>query len=328
MKQIAFISALVFGTIFYVSAQVAPLKFSKDKTFKIVQFTDLHAIPGDKRSDPAFACMRNVLAVEKPDLVVVTGDIIYASPADENLRKVLRVIDSTQTPFVITFGNHDHEQGMSNAQLFKVAQEFKYFIGQTDEGAKGVGDCDIMVRSSDNKRNAVVLYCFDSRQYSGLKDVKGYNYIHLDQINRYVANSAKYTAENGGSPMAALAFFHIPLPEYRDASSNQDASLYGIRREKACSAELNSGMFAAMKECGDVMGTFVGHDHDNDYAVMWHGILLAYGRFSGGPTEYIHIPNGARVIEMHEGQRTFDTWIRLSNGAVELRTTYPDSYVK
>ena len=26
---------------------------------------------------------------------------------------------------------------------------------------------------------------------------------------------------------------------------------------------------------GDVEGIFVGHDHDDDYAVMWHGVLLA-----------------------------------------------------
>ena len=36
-----------------------------------------------------------------------------------------------------------------------------------------------------------------------------------------------------------------------------------------------------MKECGDVRAVFVGHDHDNDYCVMWQGIMLAYGRFSG-----------------------------------------------
>ena len=60
-------------------------------------------------------------------------------------------------------------------------------------------------------------------------------------------------------------------------------------------------MFAAMKEAGDVMGMFVGHDHDNDYAVMWKGILLAYGRFTGGNTEYNHLPNGARIIVFNLG---------------------------
>lgn len=58
--------------------------------------------------------------------------------------------------------------------------------------------------------------------------------------------------------------------------------------------QLNTGMFAAMKASGDVMGTFVGHDHDNDYAVMWKDILLAYGRYTGGNTVYNHLPNGAR----------------------------------
>lgn len=86
--------------------------------------------------------------------------------------------------------------------------------------------------------------------------------------------------------------------------------------EKACAPLLNTGMFAAMKEAGDVMGTFVGHDHDNDYSVMWHGILLAYGRFTGGNTEYNHLPNGARVILMKENVRTFTTWIRTKGGEI------------
>ena len=68
------------------------------------------------------------------------------------------------------------------------------------------------------------------------------------------------------------------------------------------------------------MGMFVGHYHDNDYAVMWKGILLAYGRFTGGNTEYNHLPNGARVIVMKEGARTFTTWIRLKGGEIIDKT--------
>ena len=128
-------------------------------------------------------------------------------------------------------------------------------------------------------------------------------------------------------PLPALAFFHIPLPEYNQAAADENAQLYGIRREKACAPPLNSGLFTAFKEKGDVMGTFVGHDHDNDYAVCWYGVLLAYGRFTGGPTEYNHLPNGARVIELSEGSRSFTTWIRTKAG-VEQPTVYPDSFVK
>ena len=75
------------------------------------------------------------------------------------------------------------------------------------------------------------------------------------------------------------------------------------------------------------MGVFVGHDHDDDYAVYWKGILLAYGRFTGGNTEYNHVPNGARVIEMKEGERSFRSWIRTKAG-VEQETTFPNDFVR
>ena len=86
-----------------------------------------------------------------------------------------------------------------------------------------------------------------------------------------------------------MRFFIIALPEYNQAASSESAILYGIRKEKACAPQLNSGLFAAMKEMGDVRGVFVGHDHDDDYAVSWKGILLAYGRYTGGNTVYNHL---------------------------------------
>ena len=98
--------------------------------------------------------------------------------------------------------------------------------------------------------------------------------------------------------------------------------------EKAYAPNLNSGMFTAVKECGDVMGVFCGHDHDNDYSLMYYRVLLAHGRFSGGNTEYNHLRNGARIIVLHEGQRNFDTYIRERGGQILYQTTYPDSYTK
>ena len=80
-----------------------------------------------------------------------------------------------------------------------------------------------------------------------------------------------------------------------------------------------------MKEQGDIMGIFVGHDHDDDYAVCWYDVLLAYGRYTGGNTVYNHLPNGARVIELTEGQRQFKSWIRTATG-VEQPIIYPDSF--
>ena len=100
------------------------------------------------------------------------------------------------------------------------------------------------------------------------------------------------------------------------AAAAEGAILIGARMEPACVPQLNTGMFAAMKQSGDIMGVFAGHDHDNDYVVYWRDILLAYGRYTGGNTVYNNIQNGARVIELKEGAREFKTWIRQKDGVV------------
>ena len=69
-----------------------------------------------------------------------------------------------------------------------------------------------------------------------------------------------------------------------------------------------------MKEMGDIEGVFVGHDHDNDYAVMWQGILLAYGRYPGGNT-------------VTEGEKGLRTWIRTKNHT-EQEVKFPESFLK
>ena len=72
---------------------------------------------------------------------------------------------------------------------------------------------------------------------------------------------------------------------------------------------------------------FVGHDHDNDYAVAYKEVLLAYGRYTGGKTVYNDLSsNGARVIVLHEGERRFDTYIRVANNEMESFVTFPNSF--
>jgi hypothetical protein len=43
--------------------------------------------------------------------------------------------------------------------------------------------------------------------------------------------SNKYTQTNGGTPLPSLAFFHIPLPEYNQAAADENAALFGTRKE-------------------------------------------------------------------------------------------------
>ena len=306
-------------------AQPNALKFNANHKFKIVQFTDIHWKYGNPASDEAGERMAEVLDAEKPDLVVFTGDVIFAKPAREGLDKALEATISRGIPFAVTWGNHDDEQDLNRKELSAHVATKAGNLTSTVEGISGVTNYTLSVKSTDGKRDAAVLYIFDSNSYSPIKKVKGYDWIKHDQVEWYRQTSKAFTAANNGKPLPALAFFHIPLPEFHEAAQNESAYFVGTRKEKACAPEINTGLAAAMLEAGDVMGVFVGHDHVNDYVVDWRGILLGYGRFTGGATVYHDIPegNGARVIELTEDSRTIKTWIRIKGGKVINEVNYP-----
>ena len=316
------------GCLMATTIRAQELRFRENGEFKIAQFTDLHYAKGNPNSASALRCIKEVVKTEHPDLIVVTGDVIYSYPGSEDMSDVLECLSAQNVPFVVLFGNHDAAEGATtNEALYDQIRRAPNNI-QPDRNGRLSPDYVLRVKPAKGNTDAALLYCMDSHSMSQLKGIDGYAWLTFEQVEWYRRQSRKFTADNGGIPVPSLAFFHIPLPEYNQASATEDDIMIGTRMETACSPKLNTGMFAAMKECGDVMGVFVGHDHDNDYSVIWHDVLLAYGRFSGGNTEYNHLPNGARIIVLKERQWRFDTYIRQTTGEVLCRTTYPDSYTK
>ena len=98
------------------------MHFDENGEFKILQLTDLHYVYKDSRSDIMFERMEELLDFEKPDLVVFTGDLIYAPPADSAYLDLLSHITSRNLPFAICFGNHDDNWGMSNTELYDLVR--------------------------------------------------------------------------------------------------------------------------------------------------------------------------------------------------------------
>lgn len=313
--------------ILTLSAQTKHLRFDRNKTFKIVQFTDLHYDCADSlKGQKALDIMNEVLDSEHPDLVVFTGDLIVSKQAFKSLDIVLQPCISRHIPYVVVFGNHDDEHGFSRFQLYDYIEKKQGSIMPTRKKSRLL-DYVLIIKSSDNiAKNASLLYFFDSNSYSKNKSIPGYAWIGFEQIGWYRNMSKIFIKKNDGNPLPALAFFHIPLPEYRDASINSKSKVLGIKNQEVCAPNVNSGLFASIKECGDIMGVFVGHDHNNDFAVQYREVVLAYGRYTGGEIPYVNVSNGARVIILKENMRQFDSYIRTSKNVIESRFSYPDSF--
>jgi hypothetical protein len=290
----------------------ASLTFRQDGTFNILQFTDMHLGDGkeEEREDDerTTALVRSIIAAQKPDLVVLTGDMIWsdgvADPKASFRRAIAPVVESG-VPWAAVFGNHDAEAGVTREELLAIQQEDVNCLTEAGpEDINGIGNFMLKVMSGSGAEDKAALYFFDSG-INAPEPIGGYAWIHPDQIGWYTEQSRKLTAQNGG-PLPSLAFFHIPIPEY-DAAWNGE-QVTGTREENVECPKVNTGLFGAMVQSGDVVGTFVGHDHDNDYCGTLHGIRLCYGRATGYNC-YGKLSKGARVIRLEEGKRAFDTWI-------------------
>jgi 3',5'-cyclic AMP phosphodiesterase CpdA len=317
--------ALLCITHFGVSA--ADFRFNSNGKFKIMQVTDTHIIASSEHSQSTIEMLNQVLDVEKPDLVVFTGDVVTRKPYKAGFEMVLAPVVSRKIPWVLVFGNHDAEQDLSYEQLSELVQNYPFHAGNMKKikNVSGYGNYTVEIKDKTGKKIEYVLYAIDSHQYSTKKPVvDGYGWINFDQVRWYQNKSDQYTKANKGTPIPALAFFHIPLLEYRAVYKEEGHKIVGVQKENVCSPEINTGLFTAMLEKGDVLGTFVGHDHVNDYIFNYHGIALTYGRWSGSKNTYGDLKNGVRLIELTEGVKGFDTWIRLNEEIVINQVKFPD----
>lgn len=313
MKRIKLFFILFFILIFFsvnVGAESPILKFKAGK-FKILQFTDLHWNKGqtyEKANDSTVVLMKKLIEMEHPDLVVITGDIVVSWGAMDGWKQITKPMIDAKTPFVVTFGNHDVETDIPTTQALEILKRMPYNITyNADDNISGIGNCAFSIKSSNEKQDKWVLYFLDSHSYPTDKSFGSYDWIKDCQIQWYKKQSDYFTTKNGHI-LPSLAFFHIPLPEYEQ----KFFPAIGNKMEPVCSPILNSGLFAAFLDKKDVLGTFVGHDHNDDYLVDIGGkICLAYGRKTGYVSAYHEVlERGARVIELREDEKSFDTYIR------------------
>ncbi len=294
------------------------LRFRQDGTFTIVQFTDLHVQNGEPQDKQTAALMAEVLDAEQPDLVVLTGDVISGKKSKDpaaSWQIAVAPIIERELPWAAVFGNHDDEGALNRAQLMAFQRTLPHCLSQPGpDDVSGVGNYVLSITSSaDGDRPAATLYFVDSNAYSETR-LAGYGWIRRDQISWFMQEAAVRPLHEC-EPLPALAFFHIPLPEYNLLWDLHECR--GEKNEAVCCPLVNTGFFAAMHEAGDVLGALVGHDHINDFEGSLYGLRLCFGRGTGYNTYGKEgFKRGARVIRLREGVRDFESWLRLEGGEV------------
>ena len=304
------------------------LRFNSDHKFKIMQIADTQEIPAV--SPDTLSLINNALDREKPDLVIFTGDQIKGY--SNKFKKDPAIIESTidilvepiakrNIPFMVTYGNHDAQCGVDNRGQYKFYAKYDNFISGDLRNSDDVGTADIQIYSSTEDKPVFELYIIDS--HGKAKDGAGYAPVDKEQIEWYISRREQLKAESGDY-LPSLVFQHIPVPEFFDvikkvpkgtkgavpaygAHENEyfvlnDETIAegGFMLESPASPDVNTGEFEAMSEKGDVLGIYVGHDHNNSFVVKYKGVDLGYTQGAGfnvyGPGEN----RGVRIFELDE----------------------------
>lgn len=320
--------------LFSYAATGKVLRFRPDGTFKITQFTDLHYGETPENDVNSVKVQDKILSIEDPDIVVMTGDSVSGYAWNSSIgsgwfAKRWAQLTSPMVQYNITWafalGNHDDEADLSRTEI--VALDQTYPLSLTQQGPSnihGATNYYLFVYSSDetNEVPVAILYIFDSSD-NNCENVTGWGCVYPDQIQWYLKTAADIQTKYGRI-IPALAFFHIPVPEFMYMWNN--LTTFGrLQDTGVCCFSVNTGLIDAFKQMGDVISVHCGHDHDNDFYGLWDGIMLAYGRKTGyggygPPPGWLR---GARILQLTENPFSLTHWIREEDGETVPSTTQP-----
>ncbi|HHU83880.1 MAG TPA: hypothetical protein GXZ23_01745 [Clostridiales bacterium] len=224
--------------------------FTTNGAFKILQLTDIHIGGGfmsTGKDAKALQAVATIVQHEKPDLVIVSGDIAYPVPFqagtfnNKNGAKIFATLMETlHCYWTVSLGNHDTEAysyyDRKAISEFYSSPEFTYCIytpGPEDVDGQGNQIIKVVNTAGLIVQGIVIL---DSHSYTD-GDILGiqwkYDNVHKNQVQWYEQQIEKMKSENvmklysiddqyfkdhkAFNTVNSLLFLHIPLVEYKDA---------------------------------------------------------------------------------------------------------------
>ena len=271
-----------------------------------------------------------------------------------SIHSFMRVFDEIYEkygiPVTMVFGNHDAEmKATSREQQFAIYSTYKSFIGfktDADKGTKDeqgehVGTHNLVIKNNAGTANAFNLWLFDSGAYDPRG---GYGHVQTPQLNWFTKTN------DALGKLPSLAFQHIIVPEIYDVLTktnegaedaiaqefvNANGELFwqhfskalpanakGAVNEAPCPGRYNDGQYDLLKNAGNVMAIFSGHDHVNSFEVPGSVDLVNTASVGFGSYGDAQI-RGVRVITLNESN--------LNDYGTELvlyKDFYPDTWLR
>ena len=322
------------------------LKFNSNGKFRIMQIADIQDTQLTSKDTVNFIAA--ALDKDKPDFVVFTGDQIKGygvnlllgdklKNAKQAVSNFLKPVVERKIPFTFVFGNHDAQFfAPEKEEQFNIYKSFDGCIAEIgDRSLAGLANHNIEISDSNEKKTVFNIYLIDSLSMtpSGKCDA-----VTEGQLQWYKDTRERLKEENNGEYVKSLVFQHIPMCEiwemlkevpksskpHANGYSENYGKYYQINEEFLIKGNddflletpstpfENSGEFDVLREKGDIIGVFFGHDHNNSFVGKYNGLVMGYTQGCGFNIYGPKLNRGVRIIELDENDlSTFKTYTTL-----------------
>ncbi len=261
--------------------------------------------------------IRSLVNQTRPDLIFITGDIVYGSfdDAGTTLEWICAFMDSFRIPWAPVFGNHDNESKMGVQWQCEQFEKSEYCLFRRGN-VSGNGNYTVGIAVGDELVR--ILHMADSNGCRATEDpaVIRESGLYPDQLALFRENSHKICKAQGKQVPGFMAF-HIPTAAFElaerekgyltdnrrqytlgvDAEAKDDD--FGFRFENLKPAKTECDFLAYLRE-NSIDGVFCGHYHQNCTCIRYAGVRFLYG-LKTGQYDY-HLPGslGGTLITLHD----------------------------
>ena len=242
--------------------------------------------------------IREIIAKTNPDLIILTGDIVYGEFDDngENFLSFISFMESFNIPWAPVFGNHDNE---SNKGVDWQCAQLETAKNCLFKQRTLTGNGNYTVGIEQGGKLTRVFFMLDSNgcgAASSASMANGHTQktagFGSDQIAWYTSVAQKIKALSPDTKLSMA--FHIQISAFGDAMSQYtvDGSNKNVFIDEAATKREGDFGFTGRGLKGawddnytvwnsikalDFDSVFVGHEHSNSSSIVYEGIRLQYG---------------------------------------------------
>lgn len=273
-----------------------------------------------------FDYMRQTIETVNPDLIILTGDLVYGEFDDKgtSFTKFVEFMDSFGVPWAPVMGNHEAESTRGVDWQCDALANSTYCLFDRKELT---GNGNYSVGIAQGGKLIRVFYMVDSNgtgaspQSLANGHTKTSAGFGQDQIDWY---TDEITAIHTLSPDTKISFaFHIQIAAFADAyakygftnsgtannpinidllKNKEDGDFGYLGWDLKGAWDTDKTVFTGLKALG-VDSIFIGHEHCNSASVVWEGIRFQFGQKSStyDRYNYVDMASGAVVGSYDDG---------------------------